>query len=201
MSLIKEINAPKVNESLLYGTDYKPFTVGAFYSWVMKEIKLNNGMVAMVDDADYEWLNQWKWRALKGRSTYYACRGGGCGGHVYMHRLIMDAPKGMDVDHMDSNGLNNQRGNMRVCTRSQNIQNSRKLRKTRSPYKGVACVIRNYFTSQITHNGKVHFLGYFNTDEEAARSYDMAALELYGEQARINFKESLLLYKERFNQN
>lgn len=201
MSLIKEINAPKVNESLLYGTDYKPFTVGAFYFSDMKEIKLSKGMVAMVDDSDFEWLNQWKWHALKGRNTHYACTGSGKTGYRYMHRIIMNAPSGMDVDHMDGDGLNNQRQNMRVCTRSQNIQNSRKSKRGKSEYKGVACVVRNYFTAQINHDGKLHFLGYFSTQEDAARAYDLAALELFGENAKINFQESLLLFKKQFNQN
>ena len=88
----------------------------------MKEIPLTQGEVALVDDEDYEWLNQWRWYVLKARHTFYAVRFDG-GRTQSMHREIMCNPVGKEVDHSDMDGLNNQRINLRIATRSQNHKN------------------------------------------------------------------------------
>jgi len=100
----------------------------------MKKIPLTQGKLALVDDADYKWLNQWKWKVINCNYTCYAARtiylGGGRknqkSGTIQMHRLILNAPINMEGDHKDGNGLNNQRSNLRLATSGQNSQNSRK---------------------------------------------------------------------------
>ena len=84
----------------------------------MKEIILTQGQVALVDDEDFEYLNQWKWCAIKSRKTYYTTRTIyiPCKMTVIMHRIIMNTPLDMTVDHIDHNGLNNQKYNLRICT-------------------------------------------------------------------------------------
>lgn len=164
----------------------------------MKEIKLTQGFVAMVDDEDFEWLNQWKWHARKDDNGYYAGRsiylGGGSKNQkiktISMHRLIMNTPKGMETDHIDHNGLNNQRHNLRNATHSQNQYN--RLPRGSSKYLGVT-VLQNgkekgRITAEIRCNGRRINLGRFKTEEEAARAYDLKAKEFYGEFANLNFK-------------
>jgi hypothetical protein len=154
----------------------------------MKEIQLTQGQFALVDDIDYKHFNQWKWHAQKKGSTYYAVR---TEGSVFkkrfiMHREIVNAPKGMDVDHHNGNGLDNRRANLRICTRAQNLSN--RYNKNVSGYKGVVWQehARKY-KAQITRNSKVAHLGYFDNPIEAAQAYDRAAKEYFGEFAKTNF--------------
>jgi len=105
----------------------------------MAEIPLTQGMTALVDDADYDHLARKKWHAKRRSNTWYAgtnVRDGKRYRWVSMHRYITDAPKDTVVDHRDSNGLNNTRDNLRVCTQSQNMRNRRGY--GRSQYLGVA---------------------------------------------------------------
>jgi hypothetical protein len=156
----------------------------------MKEINLTKGFVTQVDDEDYEFLNQWKWCVCEGKRVNYAVRNI-CRNdkklNLGMHRVIMNTPIDMQVDHIDHNGLNNQKSNMRNCKASQNQYNKRPF--SRSGYKGVY-YINNYIVSQILINKKVTHLGSYKTEEEAAKSYDKKAKELHGEFALLNFKES-----------
>ena len=157
-----------------------------------KTIALTQGKVALVDDSDYEWLSKWKWCACKSRYTYYACRTvwitKSKSTTIKMHRLILNAPKGMDVDHRGHDGLNNQRHNIRICTRSENKQNSRSYKNRLSAFKGLCWVERNRrWKSQITQNKKTIFLGYFHKEIDAAKAYDVKAKELFGEFAFTNF--------------
>lgn len=153
-----------------------------------KEIPLTKGKVALVDDADYEWLMQWKWYAQERGSglTYAGLPSGG----PYMHRLIMNAPKGMQVDHCDLNGLNNQRNNLRLASQSQNLANRQKQKNNHSGFKGVVFdkKCRNW-KAEIKINKACKHLGNFQSITDAARAYDAAALELYGEFARLNFPD------------
>jgi HNH endonuclease len=163
----------------------------------MKEIPLTRGFVAQVDDRDYALLLRLgPWHAHKGPRTFYAVhsyangQGRGCPiGKILMHHVIMGRKYGgRDVDHADGNGLNNQRANLRWSTRSQNRANSRKQRGSSNPFKGVSFIKRlNKFQASIGH--KRRYLGVFTSADDAARAYDRAAIELYGEFACLNFPQ------------
>jgi len=140
----------------------------------------------MVDDEDFEWLNQWRWCALQGPRTLYARRGPNP--KVLMHCLLLDVPPGMERDHRDGNGLNNQKNNLRKCTRSQNQCNARKHRNgTSSIYTGVSLDKRSgKYRARITIEKEVLNLGRFETQEEAARVRDRAAKQHHGRFAKLN---------------
>jgi hypothetical protein len=163
----------------------------------MKEIKLTQGKVALVDDEDYEYLNQFNWCAIKCGGLFYARRHENNNGKyrkVFMHRFILDAPVGYEVDHINHNGLDNQRNNIRICTISQNRSNAQS--RGSSVYLGV-CIMKikyknktySYITAHIAKNKKSKHLGVFKTEEEAALAYDNAAREYHGEFANLNFKQ------------
>jgi len=158
----------------------------------MKQIPLTQGQFAIVDDADYDWLNQYKWCADKtGCGGYRATRGfwrnGKCT-KVYMHRQIMNAPVGMDVDHRDHNTLDNQRHNLRVCTHAENGYNQASKTGT-SRFKGVSWHKQpGKWEAYIQVDGKQRYLGLFTDEVEAAETYDKAARELFGEFAYCNFR-------------
>lgn len=156
---------------------------------VMKEIVLSQGKVALVDDEDYEILNQWKWCAIKSRETFYACRTAYRDGKWIperMHRVILGAQKGEIVDHRDHNGLNNQRSNIRLCTHGQNQMNRRPT--SASGYKGVYKERGVRYRASIDFNNKRLMLGIFATPEEAARARDEASKKYHGEFAKLNFE-------------
>lgn len=161
----------------------------------IRYIPLTQGRFAIVDTADYAWLSQYKWCLNSTRAGgQYACRRVGRK-QVSMHRLIMNAPKGMVVDHIDGNGLNNRRSNLRLCTPGQNMCNRRKYRG-KSQYKGVFRKTRDgRCYAKIGFQGEKIYLGTFDTEIEAARAYDRKAIELFGEFARLNFPEA---YPDRF---
>jgi hypothetical protein len=169
----------------------------------LKEIELTQGKCALVDDEDYERLSAFKWYAARdrrneGKSTWYAAtklpRGlGGGQTTLKMHRFLMDAPPGMDVDHKDHNGLNNRRNNLRLCTRRQNSQNRVKQANSASWYKGVSWrKDRAKWHALIRVEGRLLHLGYYASEEDAGRAYDQAAVEHFGEFAHTNAAEGLL---------
>ncbi len=155
----------------------------------MKEIALANGNgVVMVDDADFDWLNKLSWHIHHSKNICYARTGMKVDGkyrNVHMQRLIMGNPDGLEVDHIDGNGLNNQRCNLRTCTRSQNMANRRKV-ECESGYKGVH---RNgkKWKAKIVVNYVAHSLGTYELPEDAAKAYDQAARKHFGEFANTNF--------------
>lgn len=150
----------------------------------MKTIPLTQGKVALVDDADFEWLSQFKWHAhLKRRKStdnWYAIRSD----QKRMHRLMM----GCMADHRNGNGLDNRRANLRPCSYELNNANIM-LYKSVTGLKGVSKSDRGSFVSQISCSGKKKLLGRFAIPEDAARAYDRAAVERWGEFACINFPE------------
>ncbi len=157
----------------------------------MKEIKLTKGYVALVDDADYEWLNQWKWFSATRRGMVYANRNdkrnAGKQRTIAMHRLILGITGVDDLgDHIDGNGLNNQRANLRKCTRQENTLNRRKIKYGISMYKGVRVNKKGKIHAVITFDKKRIFLGNFKTEPEAAKAYNNAAKIYHGEFAQLN---------------
>lgn len=159
----------------------------------MKEIPLTQGMVALVDDDMYEFLDQWKWHASKsGDGLYYARRNERDSEkrkskRIYMHRLIMNAPAGTLVDHRDPNKtLDNRRENLRVCSKSQNAYNARISKRNKSGYRGVYRKNERWQAGIRINNRSIH-IGYFTNPVEAAKAYDAKARELFGEFARTNF--------------
>jgi hypothetical protein len=160
----------------------------------MKEVILTQGKVAIVDDVDFVQLSKYKWCA-----TYNPVRGihtairNGKGGSVYMHRQIMDAPKGTDVDHINRNPLDNRRCNLRFATRSENLQNAPKRVNNTSGFKGVIwCKSVNKWRAAIGFRGAKLILGYFDHKTEAAEAYDRKATELFGEFAFLNTARELI---------
>jgi hypothetical protein len=156
-----------------------------------REIPLTQGLVALVDAADYEWLIQWKWYAQKTISTWYAARNSSRGGtriFVLMHRAIMLPEPDQLIDHRDMNGLNNTRANLRFATKHENMRHTGLTTRNTSGYKGVSWSKKgNRWFATIQINSKTKFLGNYLTPEEAARAYDVAAKEAFGEFAWLNF--------------
>jgi hypothetical protein len=160
----------------------------------MREIPLTQGMVAMVDDEDYDLVSQYKWYARKSRgSTWYAGanirKPDGKETVIEMQRFLMGpSPDGRTVDHRNRNGLDNQRGNLRWATQSQQCHNSGIRRHNTSGFVGVFWhKPAGAWAARIGKDRKCIRLGYFDTREEAARAYDAKAIELFGEFACLNF--------------
>lgn len=173
---------------------------------------MKNGEVEIIDDCDYELVKDRKWYATHSHGSVYAhCyqymgkkNGKSVSKTSKMHRLIMGVtdPK-IIIDHIDHNGLNNSRSNLRICTPQQNNWNRRKNKKNaKSKYMGVSYKIAintlksgekkefHYWMASITVNKKFIALGYFKTEEEAALAYDNYITIHRGEYASLNFKKS-----------
>lgn len=159
-----------------------------------REILLTRGKVALVDKGDFDWLDQWKWSAAKrtdangGVERWYAVRVQVIDGKqrlFLMHRLILGAKKGEISDHVDRDGLNNRRGNLRICTTAQNGLNrvGYPAAKKTSRFKGVHWHLgAKKWTVQFRHQ----HVGLFEDEKEAAAAYDLAALAYSPEFARSN---------------
>lgn len=159
----------------------------------MKEIPLTQGKVALVDDEDYDWLMQWKWCAAlsRGSRNWYAVAYIN-GKRTLMHRFIMNAQKGQTLDHINGDGLYNCKSNLRFCTPTQNTQNQKLRENTSSKYKGVSWYLRaKKWQASIMYNKKYIHLGHFTDEEKAARAYDNAAVVLFKEFARLNFRRRI----------
>lgn len=155
------------------------------------EIQLSRNHTAVVDDCDAELVRPYTWRYVKNKNCEYAHAWHPQTGElVTMHRLVANAPDGLDVDHRDGNGLNNSRGNLRVATRSQNLHNSRKHCKSASRFKGVWKHESGRWVAQLRVNGRKIVKCGFKTEEDAALHYDQMAIEHCGEFARTNFAEA-----------
>jgi hypothetical protein len=148
-----------------------------------KQIQLSMGKFAIVDDDDYEWLIQWKW-SYDGR---YAQRRVG----IRMHRVIVQASDGIEVDHINGDPLDNRRCNLRAANSTQNKCNCGKRNMpTTSHYKGVSWHMqRKCWVAQIAIDRRHIYLGLFQSEIEAAKAYDDAARHYHGAFARTNFEE------------
>lgn len=154
------------------------------------EIQLTSGLVAHIDDEDWDKVKGYKWYSIKMRNTFYvrATIPNSGGKKIYLHRLIMDEPEDLMVDHKDGNGLNNKKYNLRECTNAQNQRNKQSTTGS-SKYKGVYKKGRGGWTVEINTGGKKGILTItgFHTEEGAAKHYDKLALKYHGEFARLNF--------------
>jgi len=149
----------------------------------MKKIPLTKGQVALVDDSDYAALSKHKWSSSKGYAV--RCIWNHTPGHckiVRMHRAILKAPDGVQVDHIDGNKSNNQRSNLRLCTGAQNHQNVKRSARNTSGFKGVHFHKgAKKWRAQIVANKKRFHLGYFSTAKAAKKAWNAASLELHKE--------------------
>lgn len=161
----------------------------------MREIPLTRGLVALVDDEDYEELSRFKWQA---NAEGYAVRKVRLPGEgprklkdVRMHRFLLGLQPGdpRQGDHVDLNRLNNQRGNLRIATHAENVQNHGRGRNNKSGFKGVYWRKKERrWHARIMYKSQRRGLGYYETAEEAYAAYCKAALELHGEFANLGVK-------------
>jgi hypothetical protein len=152
----------------------------------MKLIKLTQSLFAQVDDEDFDKINDLKWYAVKAPRTYYVRSKSQGQKSLVLHRFIMNPPDNMLVDHIDGNGLNNQKENLRIVNHTSNMRNRKSHQNSSSQFLGVSYV--KPWKAQIRANGKDIYLGRYTTEEEAAKAYDEAARTHYGEFANLNFK-------------
>lgn len=156
-------------------------------------VRLGNGGIAIIDKNDIALVEKYNWFSHKEGNNTYAYANillkNGKRTCIKMHRILLGLKNIKSIaDHKNKNGLDNRRENLRVCTKSQNAQNKRKLPNRSSKYKGVCFdKSRNVWISYIRKDYKMINLGRFNSEEDAARSYDAKAKDLFGEYASINF--------------
>lgn len=149
----------------------------------MKEIKLSKGKVTIVDDCDYEYCILYKWYTS---SKGYAVRTYK-GKTICLHREILNVSKGLEVDHINGDRLDNRRENLRIVTSHQNGLNKIKRKEASSKYKGVhKCSRSGKYIARIMLGSKRKYLGLFLSEEEAAKAYNKEALKLHGEYASLN---------------
>jgi hypothetical protein len=151
------------------------------------EVPLTRGFSTTLNLEDKHFAVGHNWFAMPGDNTFYAVRLVG-GVHVYLHRVILNAPDDLDVDHKNRNGLDNRRCNLRLATISQNGANRALPANKTSKYRGVSIYRpRNVWQAQFKINGRNQGLGHFHNEEEAARAYDAMARKHFGEFAQLNF--------------
>lgn len=164
-------------------------------------IPLTQNACAIVDTKNLRLLNVHRWNLMAQRGLQYARRYVGRK-IIYMHREIMNAPNGMQVDHINGNGLDNRRVNLRICNSSQNQQNARKKKSASSQFKGVGRHGKKW-RARICINYKKMYLGRYKSEFMAASAYDQKAVELFCEFANLNFPslKTKLLNEKKQNES
>ena len=146
------------------------------------------GSHALIDKEDFEKVSKYRWIARQSKERVYVQHlflKNGKWSVLHLHRIIMRAPKGMDVDHINGNGLDNRKRNLRICTRSQNLMNGKKKRKNK--YKGTSWDKRKKkWEAFIGYNHKKISLGYYKKAKEAGKAYNAGAKKIFGKFARLN---------------
>lgn len=155
-----------------------------------KQISLSSKYTTILDEDDYEYISQWKWHTGNGKYSLYARRSAIKDGKnicIFMHREIARTPLNLKTDHINGNTLDNRKSNLRICTNAENCRNQNKSNNTTSKWKGVSWHKgTTCWQARIKINWKLIHLGIWNTEEEAAKAYDIAALKYHGEFARLN---------------
>jgi len=153
-------------------------------------LRLTNGQFTLVDADMFEFLKTKTWRV---HSNGYIATGEynpetQKAKIKYLHRLVNQTPEGMHTDHIDGNKRNNTRANLRSCTRTQNMMNQRtQTRNKYSKYKGVSwCKQHRCWVAGVKMNRKRTNLGLFKTEVDAAKAYNLKALEFFGSFAKLN---------------
>ena len=151
----------------------------------MKEIGISSGRVVLIDDEDFDYVTTYRWALIKRGKLEHAYRKIGTKS-IYLHRCLIDAPEGRSVDHINGNGLDNRKCNLRLADKTQNGRNRGKNKNNKSGYKGV------FWNTQASKwNAKIHVpkqvhLGYYTTPEEAALAYNKGAIKYFGKFAKLN---------------
>ena len=164
------------------------------YGYAFRKIPLTQGKFAIVDPEDYQELSKYNWYAVRSPRGFYAVRtvftkkARVVRKTVGMHRVILNAPEGKFIDHINHNGLDNRKSNLRICTIQQNIWNMRKQKSNcASKYKGVTWRKDiDKWQARVVCGGKVFSCGHFEDEKAAAAAYDKKAKELFGEFAAPN---------------
>jgi hypothetical protein len=165
------------------------------YGCAFRRIPLSRGKYALVDPDDYDRLSKYNWHMVGDKGAFYAVRNTGQrrGAKrivVKMHREVLRVPDGMFVDHINHNGLDNRKANLRPATQAQNARNRRKVQRGNfhSKYKGLTWYRREKrWAVRIMVDRKSKFIGYFDNERDAAKAYDMAAKKYHGQFAALNF--------------
>ncbi len=175
------------------------------FGYTFRKIPLGEGKFAIVDQADYYWLNHFHWALQRGNGSVYAFRIFNEAGKktkiILMHRGIKKPRKGLLVDHRNTNSLDNRRENLRNATKSQNQQNRNKVkRKTTSRFIGVYREKRTgHWVACIARRGKRMNLGTYGNELDAAKAFDAAAKKYRGEFAKLNFPKEIERSPKRLN--
>ncbi len=146
------------------------------------------GKFVIVDDDDFDTLNSYSWHISGyGYASRYTGGGRKNASSITMHRQIMNEPNGIGVDHINGNKLDNRKCNLRLASQSQNNMNARPRKNSTSPYKGVYWNEgKNRWTCRLQKENQPVHIGHFLTQRDAALAYNVAALEHFGEFARLN---------------
>lgn len=158
----------------------------------MIKLTASSGETFIIDREDYDKIKDLKWtsyssyRKSKKYLRSHTFKNGVNKTHL-LHRIVTDAPKGMEVDHINGDTFDNRKANLRVCTHAENVRNSKPNNRNTSGYKGVRFYKRNKkWGAAIRSNEKRLFLGLHSTKEDAARAYNLAAIKYFGDYAWLN---------------
>lgn len=159
-----------------------------------RKVPLKNGLYAIIDEDDYKFISYFRWSIRECPHTTYAfcnirdqdMKWTTCS----MHRFIMSSPKGLIIDHINHDGLDNRKDNLRICSAAENVRNSRGKRIRKHKYKGIRWNKgSNKWESKIVFNRKEIYLGGFDSPELAAKAYNSGATKYHGEFACLNIIE------------